>query len=266
MVKQRWTLDLSTNIGGLALRNPVMMASGTFGHAAEYADLVDLSRLGGVVTKTITFSPRAGNKPPRTAETPSGMLNSIGLTNPGLDGFIEEKLPLLAALPTACVVSIAGTSSEEFAEMAQRFDGLPGVDAIELNISSPNMKDGGMLFGCSESAACEVTAAVRQATRLPVFVKLTPNVICCARWMLLPVTSGVCLPSSGMRMLCASSAASVNLPTNFSMMSLSSHPMFASARTAWLCWPACGTCSNHLPTLRASAARKPRPNLESDGR
>lgn len=169
-------VDLTTSICGLELRNPVMMASGTFGHAAEYAGLVDLSRLGGVVTKTITRHPRAGNPPPRTAETPSGMLNSIGLTNPGLEGFVAEKLPLLAELPTSVVVSIAGTSSEEFAEMAKAFDGRPGVDALELNISSPNMKDGGMLFGCRESSAREVTEAVKRATSLPVIVKLTPNV------------------------------------------------------------------------------------------
>ncbi len=140
-------MDLSTEIGrGLKLENPVMMASGTFGHGAEYGHLFELSRLGGFVTKTITYHPRPGNPPPRTAETPSGMLNSIGLSNPGLNGFIEEKVPALESLSTVRVVSIAGTSNDEFAEMARRFNDLPGVDALELNISSPNMKDGGMLF------------------------------------------------------------------------------------------------------------------------
>jgi dihydroorotate dehydrogenase (NAD+) catalytic subunit len=170
-------MDLTAHIGGgLVLRNPVMLASGTCGYAAEYADLVDLSRLGGVVTKTITYTPRAGNPPPRTAETPAGMLNSIGLTNPGLDGFIEEKLTDLQELDTARVVSIAGTSNEEFAEMAERLNDQEGIDALELNISSPNMKDGGQLFGCRKQAAHGVTAAVKAVSRLPVIVKLTPNV------------------------------------------------------------------------------------------
>ena len=128
-----------------------MMASGTIGHGAEYAGMFDFARVGGVVTKTITYHPRAGNSAPRTAETPSGMLNSIGLTNPGLDGFIVEKVPALQALPTARVVSIAGTSNDEFAEMTRRFNDIPHIDALELNISSPNMKDGGQLFGMSSA-------------------------------------------------------------------------------------------------------------------
>lgn len=153
-----------------------MMASGTFGHGAEYASLFDLSKIGGVVTKTITNYARAGNPPPRTVETPSGMLNSIGLTNPGIDAFIAEKVPLLAELNTGRIVSIAGTSNEEFAEMAAKFNDLEGVDALELNISSPNMKDGGMLFGCAEQAAHAVTKAVKSVSKLPIIVKLTPNV------------------------------------------------------------------------------------------
>lgn len=170
-------MDLSTHIGGgLTLKNPVMMASGTFGHGAEYAHLFDFGRIGGIVTKTITYAPRAGNPVPRTVETPSGMLNSIGLTNPGLEGFIAEKVPALQELPTARIVSIAGTSNEEFAEMAARFNDLPGIDALELNISSPNMKDGGQLFGCREQAAHGVTAAVKAVAERPVIVKLTPNV------------------------------------------------------------------------------------------
>ncbi len=169
--------NLSTKIAkGLTLRNPVVMASGTFGHGAEYASLFALSKIGGLVTKTITYHPRAGNPPPRTVETPSGMLNAIGLTNPGIDAFIAEKVPLLAALDTCRIVSIAGTSDREFAAMAAQFNGLEGVDALELNISSPNMKDGGMLFGCSERAAHHVTRAVKAASQLPIIVKLTPNV------------------------------------------------------------------------------------------
>ncbi|MBK35518.1 MAG: dihydroorotate dehydrogenase B catalytic subunit [Gemmatimonadetes bacterium] len=170
-------MDMTVDIGGgLRLRNPVLMASGTFGHGAEYQGLFDFAHIGGVVTKTITRHPRAGNPPPRTAETPSGMLNSIGLTNPGLEGFIAEKLPQLSDLPTARIVSIAGTSSEEFAEMAEALCEHGGFDAIELNISSPNMKDGGMLFGCREDSARDVTRAVKDVADLPVIVKLTPNV------------------------------------------------------------------------------------------
>ena len=153
-----------------------MMASGTIGHGAEYAGMFDFARVGGVVTKTITYHSRAGNSAPRTVETPSGMLNSIGLTNPGLEGFISEKVPALQALPTTRVVSIAGTSNDEFAEMALRFNDISDIDALELNISSPNMKDGGQLFGCREQAAHDVTAAVKSVSGLPVIVKLTPNV------------------------------------------------------------------------------------------
>ncbi|MBS12590.1 MAG: dihydroorotate dehydrogenase B catalytic subunit [Gemmatimonadetes bacterium] len=170
-------MNVSVDIGaGLVVRNPVLMASGTIGHGAEYAGLFDLSKIGGVVTKTITRHPRAGNPPPRTAETPSGMLNSIGLTNPGLEAFIEEKIPALEKLDTARIVSIAGTSSEEFAEMADTLCQRGGFDALEINISSPNMKDGGMLFGCREEASWEVTAAVKAVATVPVLVKLTPNV------------------------------------------------------------------------------------------
>ncbi len=170
-------MDLSVDIGGgLTVKNPILMASGTFGHGAEYGGLFDLSTIGGVVTKTITRNPRAGNSPPRTAETPSGMLNSIGLTNPGLEGFIEEKVPALEALDTTRVVSIAGTSSDEFAEMATALCERGGFDALELNVSSPNMKDGGMLFGCREETSAEVTRAVKAVATVPVIVKLTPNV------------------------------------------------------------------------------------------
>ena len=169
-------VDLSVHIRGLHLRNPVLLASGTFGYGAEYAEWMDFTRVGGIVTKTITMEPRPGNPPPRTAETPSGMLNSIGLQNPGLRGFIAEKLPALRQVPTAVIVSIAGTSVDEFAHMADQLGGLPGVHALELNISSPNMKDGGMLFGCDPAAAQRVTAAVRRTSRATVIVKLTPNV------------------------------------------------------------------------------------------
>ena len=169
-------VDLSLNFAGIRLRNPVLLASGTCGYGQELATLTDLSRIGGLVSKTITPEPRAGNKPQRIVETAAGMLNSIGLQNPGLDGFIEHKWPFLAKLDTAVVVNIAAPTAAEHGEMAARLEELEDVAGLEVNISSPNMKDGGMLFGCSPRAAAEVIAAVRGATRLPVIAKLTPNV------------------------------------------------------------------------------------------
>jgi dihydroorotate dehydrogenase (NAD+) catalytic subunit len=169
-------VDLSVNFAGVQYRNPVLLASGTCGYGQELAALLDLSQVGGLVSKTITPEPRAGNKPPRIVETPAGMLNSIGLQNPGLEGFIKEKWPFLAALDTRVMVNIAAPTPELHGEMARRLSELEGIAALEINISSPNMKDGGMLFGCNPRAAAEVIAAVRQATSLPVVAKLTPNV------------------------------------------------------------------------------------------
>ena len=169
-------VDLSVNFAGIQLRNPVLLASGTCGYGEELSGLTDLSRIGGLVSKTITPEPRAGNKPRRIVETAAGMLNSIGLQNPGLDGFIERKWPYLAKLDTAVVVNIAAPTAAEHGEMAARLEALEEVAGLEVNISSPNMKDGGMLFGCSPSAAAEVIGAVRRATSLPVIAKLTPNV------------------------------------------------------------------------------------------
>ncbi len=152
-----------------------MVASGTFGYAREMQGLVDLRRLGAILPKTITPQPRPGNPPPRTAETAAGMLNSIGLDNDGLEAFIERTLPYLAGLGTRIVVSIAAPSHEQFVEMAARLDGLPGVDALELNISCPNVS-GGVDFG-TDPAMCErLVAGVCQACSLPLLAKLTPNV------------------------------------------------------------------------------------------
>ena len=169
-------VDLSVDFAGIRFRNPVLLASGTCGYGQELGPLADLSRIGGLVSKTITPEPRAGNKPPRVVETAAGMLNSIGLQNPGLEGFIREKWPFLAGLDTQVVVNIAAPTAEQHGEMAARLEGLPGIAALEINISSPNMKDGGMLFGCNPQAAAEVIGAVRRATRLPLIAKLTPNV------------------------------------------------------------------------------------------
>jgi dihydroorotate dehydrogenase (NAD+) catalytic subunit len=157
------------------LANPILVASGTFGYAREMAGLVDLNRLGGILPKTITKAPRAGNTPWRTIETAAGMLNSIGLDNDGIDAFITGHLPYLATLKTAIIVSIAGRNYEEFVEMTAQLDGRPGVAAIELNISCPNVSHG-VDFG-TDAAMCErVVAGCRAASRLPIIAKLTPNV------------------------------------------------------------------------------------------
>jgi dihydroorotate dehydrogenase (NAD+) catalytic subunit len=157
------------------LANPILGASGTFGYAREMAGLVDLNRLGGILPKTITKAPRAGNTPWRTIETAAGMLNSIGLDNDGIDAFIDGHLSYLATLKTAVVVSIAGRNYEEFVEMTAQLDGRPGVAAIELNISCPNVSHG-VDFG-TDAAMCErVVAGCRAACGLPIIAKLTPNV------------------------------------------------------------------------------------------
>jgi dihydroorotate dehydrogenase (NAD+) catalytic subunit len=166
---------LDVQLGRLRLDNPVSVASGTFGYAREMAGLVDLSRLGGILPKTITQLPRAGNPPPRTVETSAGMLNSIGLDNDGVEAFVADQLPYLASLGPAIIVSIAGKSREEFVDLAARLDGEPGIAALELNISCPNVS-GGVDFGTDPALCEQVVAGVRQACALPVLAKLTPNV------------------------------------------------------------------------------------------
>ncbi len=169
-------IDLSVELGRLKLRNPILTASGTFGYAREMAGLVDLSKLGGLLPKTITLAPRPGNKPWRTVETSAGLLNSIGLDNDGVDAFIENHLPYLRTLDTAVVVSVAGKSHEEFVELARRIESAgPGVAALELNISCPNVS-GGVDFGTDPVACHAVVSGVRQACSLPILAKLTPNV------------------------------------------------------------------------------------------
>ncbi len=169
-------VDLRTTFAGIQLRNPVVLASGTCGYGDELTPFIDLSRLGGMVTKTITPEPRAGNLPPRVVETPAGMLNSIGLQNPGLEAFLSDKWPFLARLDTRVIVNIAASTAPLHGEMAARLEEAEGIAAIEVNISSPNMKDGGMLFGCSPRASAQVIASVRASTSRPVIAKLTPNV------------------------------------------------------------------------------------------
>jgi dihydroorotate dehydrogenase (NAD+) catalytic subunit len=170
------SVDLSIEIAGMALRNPVLLASGTCNYGQELQSITDLSQLGGIVTKTITPQPRAGNRPQRIVETPAGMLNSIGLQNPGLEDFVENKWPFLESLDTQIVVNIAGHTIEEFADMAARLDDIQGIAALEVNISCPNVKAGGANFANSPSASAEVIGAVRRVTQHPVIAKLSPNV------------------------------------------------------------------------------------------
>lgn len=168
-------IDLSVRLGPLTLANPILLASGTCGYGAELAGLLDFAAIGGLVTKTVTPRPRAGNPPPRIAETPSGMLNSIGLENVGIDVFIAEKLPAAAQLGTKIVVSVGGHTVPDYVELARRLDSEPGVAAIELNLSCPNVS-GGLDLSLSAAGCAEVVGAVRRVTRKPLIAKLTPNV------------------------------------------------------------------------------------------
>ena len=168
--------DPSVSLAGLRLRNPVMTASGTFGYGREFAELLDLNRLGAIVVKGLSLAPTPGNPPPRIAETPSGMLNAIGLENVGLEAFLAEKLPFLRTLETPAIVNIYGKTEGEYVELAERLDGVDGVAALEVNISCPNVKAGGVAFGVNAAAAAALVSAVRARTRLPLMVKLSPNV------------------------------------------------------------------------------------------
>jgi dihydroorotate dehydrogenase (NAD+) catalytic subunit len=168
-------VDLRVQIGRLALPNPILVASGTFGYAREMERLVDLNRLGGIVPKTITKLSRPGNDPWRTVETSAGLLNSIGLDNDGIDAFLEHHLPYLAGLASPLIVSIAGRSHDEFISMAARLSGLSGIAAIELNISCPNVS-GGVDFGTDPELCGRLVAGVRDHCSLPILAKLTPNV------------------------------------------------------------------------------------------
>lgn len=161
---------------GLRLTNPVMVASGCFGWGTEYARVIDIQRLGAIISKGTTLRPRKGNPMPRLAETPAGMLNAIGLQNPGIHRVIAEKAPLWATWRVPVLVNVAGEAVEEFCECARLLEGVPGVAGIELNVSCPNIRAGGAVFACDPTAAAEVTAAVRRSTTLPLMVKLSPNV------------------------------------------------------------------------------------------
>jgi dihydroorotate dehydrogenase (NAD+) catalytic subunit len=169
-------MNLSVKIGRLTMQNPVTVASGTFGYGAEYARLIDLNQLGAVTVKGIRLNPVTGNSTPRTAETASGMLNAIGLQGPGVDGFIKKYWPFLKSLNVPTIINIWGTTVEEYAEVARRFDALGGVGALELNVSCPNIKEGGAQFGTDVKLLAQVVAACRKATGLPLITKMSPNV------------------------------------------------------------------------------------------
>ena len=169
-------VDLSVNIGTIRFKNPVLVASGTFGYGEEYADYIDVRQLGGIITKSISRLPRPGNPPPRIVETPSGMLNAIGLTNIGVDRFKDEKLPFLRSLNVPVIVNIACSTVSEYIEVASILNGCDGVAGIEVNISCPNVEHEGMAFGSDPATAYDVVGGVRRATNLPLIAKLTPNV------------------------------------------------------------------------------------------
>lgn len=168
--------NLKVKLGGLELQNPVMTASGTFGYAREFKNLVDLNRLGAIIVKGLSLKPAAGNPPPRIVETPCGMINAIGLENVGIDAFIEQKLPFLNTLAPPLFTNIYGTKEEEYALLAARIEDIDTVSGIEVNISCPNVKAGGMAFGVDPQAAFGVVSSVRKKTTKFLMVKLSPNV------------------------------------------------------------------------------------------
>ncbi|MHB1000579.1 MAG: dihydroorotate dehydrogenase [Armatimonadota bacterium] len=167
---------LTVDIAGMRMRNPVMVASGTFGFGKEYSEFIDLNRIGAIVTKGTSLHAWQGNPPDRIAETPAGMLNAIGLQNDGVDSLINDKIPWLRQFDTKVIVNIAGKTIDEYAEVARRLDGVDGVAGLEINISCPNVKEGGIAFGTDPSMMHTVISAVKNACRLPVIPKLSPNV------------------------------------------------------------------------------------------
>ncbi len=168
--------NISVDIGGLRLKNPVMTASGTFSYGAEFKDLMDLNRLGAIIVKGLSPQPQKGNPPPRIVETACGMLNAIGLENVGIDAFITEKLPFLETLDAPVIANIYGQTVEDYAHLATRIEQVGGIDGIELNISCPNVKSGGVAFGVDPDVAESVVARVREKSTKPLMVKLSPNV------------------------------------------------------------------------------------------
>jgi len=169
-------VNLAVNIAGMTMKNPLTTGSGTFGFGPEYAPYVDLTQLGAITVKGTTLEPRPGNPPPRLVETPAGMLNSVGLENPGVEVFIAKAMPYLREVGTPVIVNIAGRTLEDYGQIAARLDKVEGVSALEVNISCPNVKKGGLAFGTDPCMAGEVIGLVKANTRLPVIAKLSPNV------------------------------------------------------------------------------------------
>lgn len=168
--------DLSIRVAGIKFSNPVLVASGTFGYGEEYHNLIDISKLGGIITKSVTSEPREGNPPPRTVETPCGMLNAIGLTNVGVDRFIKEKLPFLRGLKTRVIVNVAGGTVQEYVDVVKRLNRCKGIDMLEINISCPNVAEGGLAFGAKPESARACIKQIRDSTSYPMIAKLSPNV------------------------------------------------------------------------------------------
>lgn len=169
-------MNLAVSIGSLKLKNPVMTASGTFGYGEEYSEFVDLNRLGAIVVKGLSLQRREGNPPPRIVETPSGMLNSVGLQNIGIEGFIKEKLPFLRRFNTPVIVNFFGDTIDEYVEAARSLSSVEGIHGLEMNISCPNKEAGWITFGTDPKATCDVVSAVRRVTGITLIVKLSPNV------------------------------------------------------------------------------------------
>lgn len=169
-------MGLAVEIAGLKLKNPVMVASGTFGYGEEYSPYIDLNRLGAIVTKGLSIKPKLGNPTPRIIETASGMLNAIGLQNVGIEAFIKDKLPFVRQFNVPVIANFFGNTLEEYGEAARMLSGGDGVYALEVNISCPNVKEGGIVFGTDPKAAASVISLVRRSTKLPVIAKLSPNV------------------------------------------------------------------------------------------
>jgi dihydroorotate dehydrogenase (NAD+) catalytic subunit len=167
---------MSVEIAGIRMRNPVMTASGTFGYGEEFAEYMDLESIGAMITKGLSLQPKAGNNTPRIVETPGGMLNAIGLQNVGVEAFIAKKLPFLRKVDTPVIANLYGNSLEEYGELAARIDGIEEIAGVEVNISCPNVKQGGIVFGTDPAAAAQVVSLVRRETTKPLIVKLSPNV------------------------------------------------------------------------------------------
>ena len=176
MSKRKFSSRLGVDIGGVRLKNPVMTASGTFGYGQEFDELIDLNQLGGIIVKGLSLNPSSGNPPPRIIETPCGMLNAIGLENIGIEAFVNDKLPFLNNFSTPVFINVYGKTVEEYADLASRIDELEDISGLEVNISCPNVKAGGVAFGVNGKAAVEVVGSVRKRTSKPLMVKLSPNV------------------------------------------------------------------------------------------